>query len=186
MKKGRRVISGLFFALEVCKRNMMRKSYTLAIVLLLTVLPTVLFARSTDELKYVLRKNKIGKEYRWDRSNPNEANILRLVYLGQVRSRSGSSYKLMTSIWEWGHSHRATTRLLIFDGENKYLGNYYLGPTEYAPNMIKDGRLVFANEPLSGCDEKVRTLVSFRNGIPTQLFRECRNGEGDSFLFSSE
>lgn len=72
----------------------------------------------------------------------------------------------MNSVWIWGHTHRATTRILIFDVGNKYLGNYPLTLIADLPSFIENNSLVFQNKPDNGnCNPNLTTSVSFSNGI---------------------
>ena len=135
--------------------------------------------------KQVLKWNKVDSTYKFINLKDSTETYLR--YLGVVSSRNGRTYKIMTSIWIWGLSHRATTRLLIFDKKNQYIGNYYLGSIYNLPSKINKNTLIFSNEKENpDCDPKIFTTVSFAAGIPKQFFRKCSGPYGDIYQFSSE
>ena len=108
-----------------------------------------------------------------------------LRYLGQVKTKRGVNIKIVNSIWVWGLSHRATSRILIFNDKNQYIGNYYLSITYDLPTKLKNGRLIFMNtEP--GCDNKFVTILNLENGIPKQFFRKCKDKSGDLYTFQPD
>jgi hypothetical protein len=106
-------------------------------------------------------------------------------------------YKVVRSIWIWpvAETYRATTRLLIFDSSNKYLGEYFLESTAHAPDTIMKNSLVFRNTKShwrdgDECDPKLVTRISFDNGLPKEFFRKCskdKNGKawGDFYVFET-
>jgi len=135
--------------------------------------------------KQVLRWNNIDSTYKF--VNPRDSTVIYLHYLGVVRTRHGRTYKIMTSIWIWGLSHRATTRLLVFNRNNQYVGEYYLGSVYDLPSKIKGNALIFLNDKENpDCDPKIYTSVSFTRGIPKQFFRKCKGPHGDIYSFESE
>jgi hypothetical protein len=46
------------------------------------------------------------------------------TYIGDVHSTSGKIYKIAYLSTIWGESCHATNRLFVFNGDNKYLGQY--------------------------------------------------------------
>lgn len=132
----------------------------------------------------VLRKNIVGRDFVF---KTEDNSTTHLKYLGVLRSKEGDIYKVMNSIWLWGQAHRATSRILIFNQNNKYLGNYYLTVTDDLPSFIKDNELVFINKAKdSDCDLKSITRINFHSGIPSKFFRKCRGDSGDFYSFDSE
>ena len=131
----------------------------------------------------VLRQNKIGKEYKF--YNNKDSTMTYLKYLGQLTSNKKIKYKVLTSVWIWGMSHRATNRILIFDKHNTYLGNYYVTTTSDLPNKIDKNELVFLNKE-NGCDKSLQTRLSFKDEIPSQFFRKCKDKFGDIYSFSKD
>ena len=66
----------------------------------------------------VLEKDSIGKEYVFGKWNKMKSTETHLKYLGKVVTKKGRTLKIMTSIWIWGLSGRATYRILIFNDKN--------------------------------------------------------------------
>jgi len=91
----------------------------------------------------------------------------------------------LTSRWYWGTSCRATSRIVVFNSKNQYLGDYYLTLDSDVPNRIENGSLVFTNEDDDECDRKLVSRVSFKNGIPMQFFLKCKGEMGDIYSFES-
>ena len=75
----------------------------------------------------------------------------------------------MNSIWTSGISCRATSRILIFNDQNQYIGNYYLLDSCDLPTELKNGCLIFDNVS-EGCDRKIKTTINFKKGIPKSIF----------------
>lgn len=90
----------------------------------------------------------------------------------------------MTSVWLWGLSRRATNRILIFNNLNQYIGEYSVTMISDLPQKLKNGILIFKNKS-NDCDERVSSKINFKNGIPKEFFRECKNGYGDTYGFYS-
>ncbi|WP_316793727.1 hypothetical protein [Pedobacter frigoris] len=137
----------------------------------------------TDDIRLqVLRTNHVGKTYKF---NTEDNSVTHLRFLGTIHTKEGKKYKILTSIWTWGLSKRATSRILVYTDQNKYIGNYYLTTIDDVPNYIKNNKLVFLNKGRA-CDPKLVTYVSFDNGVPKEFFRKCKGNDGDFFTFSSD
>jgi len=108
-----------------------------------------------------------------------------LKYLGQVTTKHGQTFKILNSSWFWGLSHRATSRILVFNDKNKYVGNYPLTLTTDLPTKMENGKLIFKNTDES-CDKNLVTIVDFKNGLPRQFFRKCKGKYGDIYSFDTE
>jgi hypothetical protein len=108
-----------------------------------------------------------------------------LKYLGQVTTKHGQTFKILNSSWFWGLSHRATSRILVFNDKNNYVGNYPLTLTTDLPTKMKNGKLIFKNTDES-CDKNLATIVDFKNGLPRQFFRKCKGKFGDIYSFDTE
>lgn len=133
----------------------------------------------------VLQKGIIDSTFifgKWTEGGNTETH---LTYLGQVTTNHGQTFKIVNSIWIWGLSQRATSRILIFNGKNHYVGNYYLTIAYDLPSNLVDGKLIFKNTG-KDCDNKLTTIVNLKNGIPRQFFRKCRGTSGDIYSFSSD
>jgi len=132
----------------------------------------------TTYVNRVLQKNIIGKEFLFKQ----DQGSTRLKYLGNVKTKSGSVYKVINSTYVFGlyqDSQRASCRILLFDKSNKYIGRYEVGGIWYLPNSIEKNQLIFK---LSGeCNQT--TKISFEEGIPDQLYVLCTKQSGDIFSF---
>lgn len=127
----------------------------------------------------VLRLNHIGKDYKY---NNTDKTVTHLKYLGIVHTNNDTTYKILTSVWLWGVSHRATSRILIYSDRNKYLGNYPLTTVNDLPSYIENNMLVFTNKP-GDCDTNQVTRIDFTNGLPKDFFRKCKGESGDVYTF---
>ena len=132
----------------------------------------------------VLKLKKVGKEYRF--LNPKDSTNTYLKYLGELKSVNGSIYKIVTSVWIWGISNRATNRILIYNIDNKYIGNYKVSGCEDLPEKINNNKIVFTNAIHNDCDSKLNTLISFSKGIPKEIFLKCKGKMGTIYSFSNE
>jgi hypothetical protein len=130
------------------------------------------FSQSEIEKRQIVLKkgiiNKIISFGKWNEKGDDELN---LTYLGIIRSES-SSYKIMTSLWIWGISRRATSRILIYVLSNKFLGEFCLTMSYELPKDIRNNKLYF---DLLDDDCKRETYISFENGIPEYLILNCKN-----------
>lgn len=106
----------------------------------------------------------------------------RLTYFGKVTTKHNQTFKVMNSSWHWGLSHRATSRILIFTEDNKYVGNYYVTTVSDLPTKMREGKLIFENID-NDCDKKVVSEVNLKNGLPEKFYRKCENEFGDVYSF---
>lgn len=124
--------------------------------------------KNIDYWKIVLEKSIIGKKFTFGKWDENGNDELVLTYLGTI-IYNRKKFKIMTSIWYWGLSGRATSRILIYDNRNKFLGDYYLDLTCEIPKKIQNNSIIF--QP--NCEDnsqKTITSISFNNkGIPKYL-----------------
>lgn len=130
----------------------------------------------------VLRKKLIGKEFVFGKWSENGGTETHLKYLGKVKTSKGKTYKIMNSIWISGMSSRATNRILIFNENNQYLGNYYVTTDLDLPTELKNGILIFENSD-PDCDKNIASKISFKHKLPKEFFRECKNKYGDIYSF---
>jgi len=134
------------------------------------------FAQSKDKAEklFVLGKNIIGKTYLFNHSEKNDYNETKLTYLGVLKTDNGRQFKIMNFCWIWGHSARATNRILIYDMNDNYLGNYYLTTVDELPSKIEFNQLIFKVNNDSSKKEVI-TRLSFKNGIPKSLYLKDDN-----------
>lgn len=132
--------------------------------------------------KYVLEKGIIDSTYifgKWSKDGQTETH---LTYLGEVKTADGRTFKIINSYWVWGLSHRATSRILIFNERNQYVGNYYVDITSL-PYKIEDGYLLFQNTDSKHCDKNNITKINLNTGLPKMIFITCTGKLGDSYFF---
>ena len=154
---------------------------------------TLLFAFSvkgqvTDkELRQqVLEKDLVDSLFIFGKWTENGHTETHLKYLGTVSTTDGRVFKLMNSSWFWGRSRHATSRILIFNDKNQYLGNYTLGMTFDLPDKLENGELIFTNLDNEECDSALITKVDFIKGLPKEFFIKCKGKYGESYKFSSD
>lgn len=139
-----------------------------------------------EKRELVLKNEIVDSLYvfgKWSETGQTETH---LKYLGKVITSDGRVFKIINSCWFWGQSHRATSRILIFNDQNEYIGNYVLGMTDDLPNKLENGKLIFTNIDNNNCDKKLVSTVSLLNGLPKEIFIKCKEGFGDTYTFSNE
>ncbi|HVX27019.1 MAG TPA: hypothetical protein VHB70_11795 [Parafilimonas sp.] len=176
-----RVISVIFVLGATCMTSRL-----LFIFFTLTVSTAFGQLNPDKDRQVVLRHNKVGKTYVFDRSKKNGYNRTEITYLGKLKTKDGRVFKILISRWYWGLAPRATSRIVVFNNKNQYLGNYYVGMTYDVPDKIQNNALVFDNKNREDCDPNIVTRVSFTNVLPKQFFLECKNKMGDIYTFSDE
>ena len=161
----------------------MKSIINLAILVLIS---TSCIGQVNDRAKRlkVLEEAIIGKKYVFGKWNVEGGEETHLVYLGEIKSGE-RKLKVLTSIWYWGLSKRATNRVLIYNSDNQYLGQYILGNTCEIPKRLENGHLVFSHDECSECDKSNELKLNLNNILPKKFFWECKNGLGDLFYFSS-
>jgi hypothetical protein len=135
--------------------------------------------------QHVLEKGIIDSVFVFGKWTEKSQTETQLKYLGKVTTKTGQTFKIMNSIWLWGLSERATSRILIFNLKNQYVGNYYLSGTDKLPTSLRNGKLIFTNLS-DDFDKKVITTINLNNGLPKQFFRKCDERSGDTFNFESD
>lgn len=161
-------------------------SPTALLLVLLVLIPLRIKSQIDDEKIFhkVLRSEAIGKRFifgKWDEKGGMEYH---LTYLGTMKTDKGKIYKIMNSVWFWGLSQRATNKILIFNGKNQYVGNYYLTMITDLPTQLRDRNLIFQNTS-SDCDRKVVSKINLSNGLPKEFFRKCTRESGDTYFFNN-
>ncbi|MEO9209460.1 MAG: hypothetical protein ABI208_00085 [Ginsengibacter sp.] len=134
--------------------------------------------------KQVLAKEIIDSVFvfgKWTEENQTENH---LKYLDQVKTRSGHTFKIMNSIWLWGLSKRATSKILIYNLKNQYVGHYYFALTNHLPTSLRGGKLIFTNQG-NDCDKNSITIINLKHGLPKQFFRKCTGNIGHIYSFES-
>ena len=163
----------------------LRKTLFLSSTLILFVFSAVGQVNERNIRQQVLEKEIIDSVFVFGKWTEESQTETQLKYLGKVTTKSGQTFKIMNSIWLWGHSERATSRILIFNPKNHYVGNYYLITLDQLPTGLRNGKLIFTNIS-NDCDKKVITTINLNNGLPKQFFRKCDERSGDTFNFESD
>lgn len=159
----------------------------ISISLILLFVNLIFFGQVNDDsIRQVVLNNNISDSlYVFGQWNEIDGTETHLRYLGTIKTPNGN-FKIMTSSWFWGLSKRATSRILVFNEKNNYMGNYYVGMTYDLPEKIENSQIVFLHSDNDNCDKETITRLSFENGIPNEFFLECKNGYGDMFFFDKE
>ncbi|GGG99396.1 hypothetical protein [Mucilaginibacter phyllosphaerae] len=162
------------------------KKYILNFILLILCLSSGAQINDNKIRLSVLKKGITNHTFifgKWTKEGNTETH---LNYLGTVTTAKGKAYKLMTSVWYWGLSHRATSGILLFSIKNKQIGIYHLGSVTNIPDKLINGKLFFTNADNSDCDNSVTTIIDFTQDIPKQIFLKCKGNYGDLYYFSQE
>ena len=145
-------------------------------ILIIIFLSTVSIYGQTnivDRQKLVLEKGIVDSLFifgRW--TEGGQTDETQLKYLGQVKTNDGSVYKIMNCTWIWGLSERCTSRILVFDNSNKYLGNYIMNMDYELPEKLINGKLIFSNKKCN-MGKIHKPKVDLSKGIPKQFFINC-------------
>ena len=167
--------------------NFMKALSTAFLILTLTIAVSYVYGQVNDQTirQRVLKKAIIDRTFIFGKWTDKGGTETHLQYLGQVTTKHGQIYKILNSMWFWGLSHRATSRILVFNQDNKYVGNYYVTVTTDLPTKMKSGKLIFENTK-EECDKKIKTIVDLKNGLPTQFFRKCKDKFQNIYSFDTE
>lgn len=153
----------------------------------ITILITCLFsfggyAQHHGQLAEVLNANVVDSTFvfgKWDGHGGTEEQ---LTYLGSVTTFEGTTLKFMGRLYLFGHVPRASTRLYVFNKADEYLGYYSMGGKYELPNRLEHGMLIF--DAHGRCN--TTQLVDMRMGILPLFFKECKDGMGDLYYFTTE
>ena len=91
----------------------------------------------------VLQQNIIGKEFQYDLVINDRCNKTKIKYLGSVTTNRNKQYKILSSFFVHGNSCRGTTRIVIYNISNQYIGNYKLWMPDEIPDTLLNNDLVF-------------------------------------------
>lgn len=158
---------------------MLRKSL-LVFILILSALSSIGQIRDKRIRQLVLRKGITDRTFIFGKWSEKGGEETHLRYLGKVTTQSGRTFKIVNSSWFWGLSHRATSRILLFNERDQYLGNYYLDTVDDLPVKLKDGDLIFRNMTLH-CDKNYLAIINLKKGLPKLLVGRCKVGYGNEY-----
>jgi len=163
----------------------MKKIFLIYLVNL--IMPLCYSQHSENEMwQIVLNKNIPDSTFIFNQTKKDIYNETQLTYLGLISTNDNKNFKLLKSCWLWGLSKRATGRIIIFNRDNQYVGEYYVGGLYDLPEKLVDNSLIFTNAKNNDCDSKLKTVISFKKGIPEKIFIRCKNENGNIYTFSSE
>jgi hypothetical protein len=134
----------------------------------------------------VLEKAIVDSEFVFGKWTATGGTETHLKFIGQVTTANGRVFKMLNYCWVWGLSQRATNRILIFNANNKYVGNYYVGSPYDLPDKLENGKLIFENNDNPDCDKNLETKGDFAKGLPKEFFVKCKGKHGDIYSFSTE
>lgn len=167
----------------------MNKVRNLLIISFLLLVGSSGFGQNHDLLNRaeVLQKNEVGKMFIYGKWTYEGGGETHLKYLGKFSTIDGRTFKIMTSTWYWGMAKRATSRILIFNDKNQYLGNYYVDMVDELPYQL-DGSILKFNP--TNCGEIQTFYTDFKKGLSKSIYVGCKgkNGEGirgDFYSFNS-
>ena len=143
-----------------------------------------------DDLKLlrlkVITDSVIGKKYYYDFTKVADCNKTCISYLGQIKTDKNKSYKILTCFYVHGQSCRGASRIVIYDLDNKYIGNYFVTMPSDLPDTIINNNLVYSKVNLD-CKFRKGTKISFENGLPETIFIPCDKADnGDLYSFSNK
>lgn len=127
----------------------------------------------------VLEENVIGKEYGFNINDNNFIHEYKLVYIGNLNVKNNVNKVLyLTELSGIKDSPQANSYLIFYDNQNKKVGLYYIGSTDIP--TIQNNGLFFKFE---GGECNQTTTISFKDGIPKEIFINCTEKGGDLYKF---
>ena len=150
---------------------------------ILTCIANITVAQPTEQqIQTVLKANVVDSLFVYDHTVKQQGNtdynIVKLKYLGSVTTTKGNTFKLISSILIWGLSQRGTTRILVYNDKNQYVGNYNMYLVSNAPTKLDNGILVFENDKRRSGSNSKTVSVNLKKGLPNSFYL---NGNFHSF-----
>jgi hypothetical protein len=133
----------------------------------------------------VLKKGIVNKLFVFGKWTEQGGTETHLKYLGEITTKDGRTFKVMNYCWFWGLSKRATSRILVYNGRNQYVGNYGLTMTYDLPDKLQDGKLIFTNKDNEDCDRSLVTRLDLNHGLPKEFFLKCKGDHGDIYTLDT-
>ncbi|TWO31097.1 hypothetical protein E1J38_014245 [Seonamhaeicola sediminis] len=159
------------------------KQLIIALFCLCFYLPCSSQSQNEDFMITVLKYNIKEQTYIFGEWNPSDnQSEIHLNYLGDIETSDATKYKIMTSSRYWGPTKKITNKILVFDRNHNFLGNYYLNTKCELPTQIVDNQLIFKPVECTNCSYSI-TKVDFHNGIPENFYLGCRPGLGSLYSF---
>lgn len=136
--------------------------------------------------RLALEKNVIGKTFTYDFTANSECNLSAVKYLGRVTTSEGKSYKVLTSFYVFGTSCRGSSKIVIYNSENVYFGNYTLSMPYELPDTLINNRIFFRRNN-GGCSPAGDFSINLESKIPESiLIPGVQDGSGDTYLFNRD
>lgn len=134
----------------------------------------------------ILEENTVGKKYYFDFTGNKDCNQSFMCYLGEIANDEGVRYKVLTSFYVHGQSCRGTSRIVIYNSDHVYLGNYYVSLPKELPKKIRHNELVFARTGSTG-NHRRQGRIAFTEGTPAAItFSYGRSEQAMGYLFSTD
>jgi hypothetical protein len=139
-----------------------------------------------QQLEQRALRNRPGKVYVVDLTHRDWCNKTRVSYLGVVHTRQGRSYKILTSFFVFSASAtcHGTSRIKIFDMQNRYIGEYNVGMADVLPDILKKNQLLYLKNT-EGCNMRKTRSIDLSHGLPKHFFLPCSKNGGDQYTFDS-
>ena len=131
-------------------------------------------------------QNTAGKIYTYDLTGRKDCNKTRIQYLGIIHTNQGKQYKILTSFFVFSAAStcHGTSSIKIFDLNNKYIGEYYVGTPDNLPDVLRQNKLLYVNNS-ADCDLRKTRCINLTNGLLQSFFIPCSKTGGDRYSFSS-
>lgn len=168
------------------------------LTMLLIFISLTVYSQDTDDRhKLVLEKGIVDSLFVFDLTKKvtfkttknvidtlTDYNRIELKYLGSITTTHAQTFKIITSKRIWGISGRGTSRILIYNNKNQYVGQYYVGMTYDLPTKLNNGILIFDADTWGNCDKGIRLRLNLKKGLPEEFFLPCRGNSGDFYRFN--
>ena len=160
----------------------MKKSSLLFLMILIITIHAVGQINDSKIRTQLLQLGKTDSHFIFGKWNEKGETETHLRYLGKILTNKGKTIKIINSTWFWGLSHHATSRILIFDDKNRYLGNYYMGSPDELPTKLVGKTIFFSN---TNTYNHSTPKISFDKGIPKEFFVKDNGKYGNIYNFDS-
>jgi len=171
--------------------KMPRDILTLIIYLLVTSSFTSIDKGSSEyirlqQLEQRALQKAIVKTYVYDLTSRKDCNKTKIKYLGIVHTKQGKGFKILTVFFVFSASAtcHGTSSIKIFDLNNKYVGEYYVGMPDALPDMLLKNKLLYLDIP-EGCNLRKGVQINLEYGLPKTLFIPCSKAGGYLYNFNS-
>jgi hypothetical protein len=136
---------------------------------------------------YALKKSIIGKTYTRDLVGNKGCNKTEIKYLGEIQTKKGKRFKILTSFFVHGNDIicHGNSAIKIYDFENRYVGVYYVGMPDDLPDSLINNKILYLDNS-EDCNKRKGYSIDFGQGLPNHIFIPCTKQSGDLYYFSSD